>query len=256
VTLVVYKIVAALIILLVSLVPIIYPLRKKTLHGQPESIELAESFASGIFLGTAFFHMLPDAIHAFNEINTSLTIPLPEIICVMGFLLMLFLERLSLINMSSHNIRSLPYILIVMLVIHALVEGAALGVGQTFSESFMIFIAIIAHKMSESFALCIILIRHQLPLKQILLTIIFFSLMTPIGIAFGTEMNSIRFAGNAHLIQAIFNAFAAGTFLYMATLHHVRFHHHHQHEEAAQGMLEFAFLALGLVIMGTISIWV
>ena len=58
------------------------------------SLEAADAFASGIFLGAALFHMLPDAIHEFSSLNDT-SYPLAELFCALGFLILLFLERLS-----------------------------------------------------------------------------------------------------------------------------------------------------------------
>jgi zinc transporter ZupT len=252
VTLIVYKGIAALLIFLTSLATVIHPLRKRSMSKQLESIELGEALASGIFLGAAFFHMLPDAIKTFVRFDNALIYPIPEMICVGGFLLLVFLERLSLVNASSRSKHSIPYLLAIILVIHAIIEGAALGIGSHFSETIMLFIAILAHKGSESFALCVTMLRHELPFRRIMFMIFLFACMTPCGIALGTIINEFAFAKNGELVAAIFNAFAAGTFLYISTLHHIRFH---QHTEETQGMQEFACLVSGLVMMGVIALW-
>jgi zinc transporter ZupT len=252
VTLVFYKAAAALLIFIVSMATVIYPLKKKSALHHPESVELGEALASGIFLGAAFFHMLPESIRAFNRIYSSISYPIPEMICVGGFLLMLLLERLSLTNETIRTKNSIPYIIAIILIIHAVTEGAALGIGYTLSETIMIFIAIMAHKGSESFALCMTLLKHQLPFKQVLFLIIFFALMTPLGIALGVGVSHSDSTQNGALMSATLNAFAAGTFLYISTLHHIHFH---QHSRDARGMLEFGCLAAGLAAMGLIALW-
>src|SRR3990167_3970128 len=205
--------IAGLIIFLMSLLPSLYWLKKQKLtHG--EFFELGEAFASGIFLGAAFFHMLPDAIRAMTILNMPFAYLLPEIICVLGFLLLLFLERLSLQKAPISTAISIPYILIIILVIHAITEGAALGLGATLTETLMLLIAIVAHKSAETFALCVTLLRNHIPLRQIILIILFFSLMTPLGIGIGTELNLLTIAQHGIFITALFSAFAAGTFLY------------------------------------------
>lgn len=249
-TLVSYKIIAALLIFFAGLATAIYPLKKKQTDGHADSFELGEALASGIFLGAAFFHMLPEAIKLFGQISTS-TYPIPEAICLGGFLLMLSLERLSLTSAAKHSRMSIPYILATILIIHALTEGAALGISATLPETALIFIAILAHKGSESFALCVTMLRHHLPLRHIISIILFFSLMTPFGIAIGMMLYDITFVDHGKLITACFDAFAAGTFLYISTLHHIRFH---QHTEEKQGMAELGFLVLGLVMMGGIAL--
>lgn len=248
-TLVVYKIIAAIIIFAISIAAALYPLRQNRAHVHYESLHFGEALASGIFLGAAFFHMLPDAIKIFNHLYGYIAYPIPEVICIAGFLTLLLLERISLSTPAKNTI---PYLLSLTLIIHALTEGAALGIGSTMSETLMLFIAILAHKGSESFALCMTLLRHQLPTKRIIFIIILFALMTPLGIGFGTVVNIFSYAPNGELIAAIFNAFAAGTFLYISTLHHIHFH---QHRQDQQGLLEFASLVLGVVTMGVIALW-
>lgn len=251
-TLVDYKVIAALIIFTMSMAIALYPLKKKHTPGHSESFELGEALASGIFLGAAFFHMLPDSIRLFAQLYGASAYPVPEIICVGGFLLLLFLERLSLGHSTTQSKHAIPYILALILIIHAVTEGAALGIGSSLSETLMLFIAIVAHKGSESFALCVTLLKHELPFRRILLIVIFFSLMTPVGIMLGTAINQFAFIGNGELVAAIFNAFAAGTFLYISTLHHVHFH---QHTKDTQGLLEFVSLVAGAVAMGVIALW-
>jgi len=251
VTLVIYKAIAAIIVFLIS-AAIIFPLKKKQLFRQAEFIDLGDALASGIFLGAAFFHMLPDAIKTFGMIYGNNTYPIPEAVCIAGFLLFLFLERLSLSNLL-HSKNSIPYVVAIILVIHALIEGMALGIGETFSEAVMLFVAIVAHKGSESFALSIILVRYRLPFNQIVGIVLAFAAMTPLGIGFGTAINSLSIIEHGELAAAIFNAFAAGTFLYISTLHHIQFH---KHTKESQGMGGFACLALGLVTMGVLALWV
>lgn len=236
---------------MVSIVAVIYPLKKKYAFNQAESVGLGEAIASGIFLGAAFFHMLPDAIKLFDQLY-GFSYPIPEVICVFGFLLLLFLERLSHANACIHTTPSIPYILAIILIFHAIIEGAALGIGATLSETVMLFIAILAHKGSESFALCITLLRHQLPFKRVVFIVIFAALMTPLGISLGALINLFTFARSGQLTAAIFNAFAAGTFLYISTLHHIHFH---KHAKDSQGMIELACLVLGAATMGVIALW-
>lgn len=248
-----YKILAALLIFLSSILVFAHVLRKKSALEHTESVELGEATASGIFLGAAFLHMLPDSINIFQQIyGTAITYPIPELLCVLGFLLLVLMERFSLTHSETHSSYTVPYILIAILTIHAIIEGAALGIGATFSETILLFAAIIAHKASETFALCMVLVRHRLPISRIVVISILFALMTPLGIALGEGINYWALTTNGQLLAAVFNAFAAGTFLYISTLHHVRFH---KHTEEKQGFLEFGCLLAGLTMMGVIALW-
>jgi zinc transporter 1/2/3 len=249
VSLVVYKIIASLVIFVISLA-MIYPLRKKHISKHTESIDLAEALASGLFLGAAFFHLLPDAIQSFQAVYGNGAYPVPEAVCIGSFLLFLFLERFSLIHSYQYSI---SYVVWMILVIHAVVEGMALGMGSTFSETILLLIAIIAHKGSESFALGIILLKNQMPIKQVTRAIFYFALMTPLGIVAGSTLNELGSSSYGSITSAVFNAFAAGTFLYISTLHHIHFH---QHTKEKNSMLSFLCFVIGLASMGILAIWV
>ncbi|HLB42745.1 MAG TPA: ZIP family metal transporter [Gammaproteobacteria bacterium] len=249
-----YKTIAALLIFLVSIATVIYPLNKLRTHREvdhTESFELGEALASGIFLGIAFFHMLPNSVTTFQQLFTNINYPIPEIICMIGFSLLLFLERLSLDRSMFKSQHIIPYTLALILIIHSLTEGAALGISSTGTEALIVFIAIIAHKSSDSFVLCMILMRYHFPFWRIITIITIFSLMTPMGIGFGTLASLFTQSFNGQLTEAIFDAFAAGTFLYISTLHHLRFH---QRIEEAQSLLEFTCMMIGLVAMGAIAL--
>jgi len=257
VSLIYYKALAGLLIFAASLFAVIYPIRKHLRSAHSEPLELGEAFASGIFLGVAFFHMLPASINGFQQLWPEVHYPIAELICIVGFICLLFLERLSLISCNRHNHdhgSSIPYVLTIMLMIHELIEGTALGINAAFAQAFMLFVAIIAHKGSASFALCVTLMRYKIPIRKILAIVLVFSLITPLGIFLGATLNSLTYLTSGRMLEAGFNAFATGSFFYMATLHHVQFHK--RAVEESHGMLEFFFLVVGLVVMGLIAVWV
>lgn len=245
-----YKWVAALLIFITSAVlPAIFLKKRETFkHGEP--MTLGEAFAAGIFLGAAFFHLLPDATHTFSEHYPSIAYPVPEAFCAGGILLFFILERLSLSYKNGAVKRMLPGIVITILVIHALTEGAALGIGNAVSETIMLSIAIIAHKGSEGFALAMVLLRHGWDMKRVLRLSLFFAAMTPLGILLGANLAVIHFV-QSELLESLFSAFAAGTFIYIATLHHLH-GPSHGHEDSTKRVF---FVAIGVVIMGVLALW-
>lgn len=240
----VYKLFAGLLILLVSLLATIYPLRIQARPSHRPSLELGDAFASGIFLGAALFHMLPDAIYEFLQVSGNIHYPLAELFCACGFLLLLFFERLS--------VKTTSYVFAIIIVVHSLIEGAALGINTTLATAFIIFLAIIIHKGSESFALAVVLNRSGLTRFHILSIVVLFSFMTPLGIFIGTTTTLFLENNQKLLLTAGFNAFAAGTFLYMSTLHHIN---HHQRSHAGEGLIEFVALVFGLAIMACLAWW-
>lgn len=248
-----YKALAALIIFISTLLAVIYPIKARTRPQHHRFMDLGDAFASGIFLGAALFHMLPDAIHDFQATLGDSHYPWAEFFCAAGFILLLFLERLSLNSSRLKSQLTVPYLAAITLIIHSLIEGAALGVNTELATALIIFLAIFVHKASESFALSMTLCRgNHIPTTQLYWIIGIFSLMTPIGIFLGSSIASNMQFTQGQLVGAGFNAFAAGTFLYMSTLHHI---HHHQRIHEAEGMLEFVCLLIGLCLMGVIVIW-
>lgn len=251
-SLIIYKAVAGLLIFITSLAAVIYPLKVRANPTHHHALELGDALASGIFLGAALFHMLPNAIHEFSYALNDVHYPLAELFCAAGFLLLLFFERLSSRAAGEHDITTLPYVIAIIIIIHSLIEGTALGVNTSFATASIIFLAIIAHKSSESFALAVTLNRSQLSFSHILTLITIFAIMTPLGISIGTTVTQFLQFKTGQLLTAGFNAFAAGTFLYMSTLHHIN-HHHKANEN--EGLFEFSILMLGLSIMALLAIW-
>lgn len=245
-----YKWASALFIFLASaLLPAVFLKKRDSFkHGEP--MTLGEAFAAGIFLGAAFFHLLPDAIHSFHAHSPDVSYPVPEAVCVGGILLFFVLERLARLYDESTVKKMLPSFVIAILVIHALTEGAALGIGNSFSEVIMLAIAIVAHKGSEGFALAMVLLRHRWQLKHVLRFSVFFAAMTPLGILLGANLSIFNFV-QSELLESLFSAFAAGTFIYIATLHHL---HGHSHGETENTKRLF-FVALGVIIMGLLALW-
>jgi zinc transporter 1/2/3 len=250
-SLITYKILAGLLIFLTSLLAVVYPLKVRAQVKHHGFLELGDAFASGIFLGAALFHMLPEAAQSFYETLGPIQYPLAEFFCAGGFLLLLFFERLS--GNSHHSTtQTVPYIIALIIIIHSLIEGAALGINTTLATASIIFLAIIAHKGSESFALAIVLNQTKLSLRNVVILILVFSLMTPIGIGLGTTMTLFLQYKTGKLLTAGFSAFAAGTFLYMSTLHHIN---HHKRSHHGEGMKEYIALLIGLFVMAGLAAW-
>src|SRR5688572_14880022 len=94
-SLLLYKIIAAFIIFIPSVAIAYWVLKKRAQPLHNHFLEMGDALASGIFLGVALFHMLPDAITEFASVAPTLNFPLAEALCAAGFLFLLFFQRVS-----------------------------------------------------------------------------------------------------------------------------------------------------------------
>lgn len=254
-SLLIYKLIAGIIIFIVTVIAVVYPVRVHAHSAHNHFLDFGDAFASGVFLGAALFHMLPESAANFQALLPHVHYPLPALLCAAGFLILLFLERLTVTtakNKNHHKI-TIPYVLGIVIIIHSLIEGAVLGINTDLATAFLIFLAIVAHKGSEGFALSITLARSELSSTVLIILLGIFALTTPFGIALGTTIETSLQARQGQFFTAGFSAFAAGTFLYMSTLHHIS---HHQRMHEAESLQEYVCLLLGVIVMGVIALWV
>lgn len=247
-----FKLFIALTILIATILGGIWPFLKKQRQQTTQELDfpIGESLASGIFFGAGLLHMLPDAVTDFSAADYHY--PWPFLIAALSFLLLLLLEHISVtLQHHAHQVlSSIALLTLTMLSIHSLLEGAAVGVSNTFAETIIIFIAIIAHKSAASFALATHLTRSKLNTYSALLAFCFFALMTPIGIFVG---DNVLHTTEAHsLLAPIFSSLAAGTFLYIGTLHGLGRASLIRH---CCNMREFIFMTLGFSLMAIVGIW-
>lgn len=236
-----FKNIAALLIFLIALIGGLWPFLKKS--KKEFEFPVGESFAAGIFLGAGLLHMLPDSAGDFTKAGYHY--PIAFLIAALGFLTLLFLEHLS--NAIKNHIALLTLLL---LSIHSALEGAAVGLSSDFITSLMIVIAIIAHKGAASFALSINLNRSKLPRAVLWCGFGLFTLMTPLGIFGGDWINSAT-QFNV-LLTPMFTALAAGTFLYIGTLHGLGRASLIQH---CCNIKEFMVMLSGFSLMAIVAMW-
>lgn len=145
----------------------------------------------------------------------------------------------------------MPYLLLLILAVHSFIEGSAIGIGDTFASVLVIYLAVIAHKCSESLALTSNLYRYSLSIKRIAWIIFIFSFLTPLGILFASVIeNAVHFSANSSLFEGLFDAVAAGTFLYLGTVHIM------ECEKSFEDLGEIIALILGITLMSVVAIWV
>jgi zinc and cadmium transporter len=190
------------------------------------------SFSAGVMLGAAFFHMLPEAA----EQAGLAAIPF----VLVGFLFLYLLERFVLVHVCAEpgpvlsglevvphgapghvhaaatgcEAHTLGIAAFVGLSLHTMVDGFALGaVSSEASLGFLVFIAILAHKIPSSFSLSAILRAEGFSWRQALVMNGAFALMVPLGAAIYLGMRQLV---HTDTFTPLALAASAGTFLHLA----------------------------------------
>jgi len=250
-----FKILAAvavtILILATGLLPLRFALRNK------QFLHLGDAFAGGIFLSSGLLHLLPEAEQTFLSIYGTHSYPYAQLICIFAFVILLLLERGVVLygkywEQLNPNRKSIltPYLLFVTLAVHSFIGGAALGLSNSLATALVIFLAIIMHKGSESIALVSNLCRYAVPPKRISWLIFMFSWLTPLGVLAASITDCSSLLEAKHLPEAIFNAVAAGTFLYLGSIHIM------ECEKSFEDLGEITALILGISLMGIVAIWI
>jgi zinc transporter ZupT len=247
---VILKIFFAFLIFIVILLAGWYPFKKRIKEDKHIDFPIGETLATGIFLGAALLHMLPEANTLFKSMGY--IYPFAFIITGAVFLIFLWFEHLGQ-ELYHHNTKHPAFALLAwgMLSIHSIMVGAALGLAHYHSVIIMLFLAIIAHKWAESFAIAIQLNKSSLSMSQNITFFILFSLMTPFGIYLGwyfgqgIQTNSI--------FDPILIAASAGTFLYLGTLHGLE---RCVMVQRCCNLSDFSFVIIGFSLMASVAIYV
>ena len=211
------KLICIVLILLTALAAGAYPIFKRLKTNQGYEFPLGEALAAGIFLGAGLIHMLGEAAQNFTD--RGYHYPIPFLLTGLTFLFLLWLEHLGAEIYAHKNATHPGFAVLTFLIlsIHSFLAGAALGLTHQLSVIIILLFAILAHKWAASFALAIQISKTTLSNQTGIILFLIFSLMTPLGILVGNAIGH-RFHQTS-LIEAVFAALAAGTFLYLGTLH-------------------------------------
>lgn len=222
---------------------------------------LGNAFAGGVFLGAGLIHMLPDAQAGFAALDPDSDYPWFAVLCIAGFLAVLWLERVlfrqghqdgSQFSAGSASRGVLfPYLLMLTLSIHSVITGIALGTEARITQAFVILLAVLAHKGTAAFALRTSLHRAGVPSSRATGLMVLFAATTPIGILLGWSFMSLVSGQSARIFEAVFDALAAGTFLYIAVWDILQEEFAHRKSNG----LKFVFVLAGFGVMAIVAIW-
>ncbi|MBU0456417.1 MAG: ZIP family metal transporter [Pseudomonadota bacterium] len=256
------KLFASLIILFIALLGGLLPILLGKTNGSRRFLVYGDSFAGGIFLGAGLLHLLPDAHELFSQLWHT-DYPLAFLVCALSIIFLRIIEDGIGGHFEELHTKHtwVAFLLAILLSIHSIIEGVALGVVQTITLFLVIFIAIIAHKGSAAFALGIKMQKSELNKSFIFYLMLIFALMTPVGILFGTIISSMLHARAGNIVEALFNAIAAGTFIYIAAFH-CRESNDDQHcacceeyEPPISAWIQLVCFSIGTILMAILAIW-
>ena len=245
------KIIFALLIFALIMLGGWYPFKKRRKTKGHIDFPIGETLATGVFLGAALLHMLPEANTLFNEHGYKY--PFAAIILGTVFLFFLWFEHLGK-ELYAHHEPSHPSFALLawaMLSLHSIMLGTALGFTPNNSMAIMLFFAIIIHKWAESFAIAVQLIKSSLTIYQNMLLFVIFGLMTPVGVFlgwyFGYEIKTNS------ILEPILIASSAGTFLYLGTLHGLE---RCVMVKQCCDLRNFSFVIVGFLLMAIAAIYI
>lgn len=213
------KIVSALAIFIASIAGGAAPILIQTKKHSRKLVFYGEVFARGVFLGAGLIHLLPEAHKSFQRFS-NLDYPLVFTLCAFTIAALRIIEQGVTHFYSTQSEKQpawRPYLLTIILSLHSLIAGAALGVEELLSGFFVIFIAIIAHKSAAAFSLGVNMRKHGLPRPTMFKLMLLFSMMTPTGIIVGSAVAHLAQTQISYFTQGVFDTVAAGTFIYIAT---------------------------------------
>lgn len=212
------------VIFLTGLIAGVIPRRIGLTESGLNQLTLSNAFSGGVFLGAALLHLLPDAQENFSAFAGDIDFPFPTLIAGLGFIFILLLEKAAL-NVKETDVANIakqrvvyPIILAFVLSIHSIIAGISLGLETTLLSAMALFIAIIAHKGAAAFSLGVSLRENDFSAYRHLIMIATFAIMTPIGLALGTAFSHTLTNKDAYAYEALFDALASGTFLYIAVV--------------------------------------
>lgn len=246
-----WQVISLVVILAVTLAAGAFPFMQRARDGLKSDFQTGEAIAAGVFLGAGLIHMLADSAGEFAK--RGIDYPVPFLLCGSMFLLLLFLEHVGR-EVYSHSAgeRSPMFAVLamIMLSVHSFLAGAALGLSGNIGLMVVILFAILAHKWAASFSLAIHLVKSKLSTRLSVGLFLIFALMVPLGIWFGGHLSD---GLNAYpLATPVFMALAAGTFLYLGTLHGLS---RAVMVKQCCDLKHFFYVVAGFSLMAIVAIW-
>lgn len=249
------KLVAIAIILATAIAGSLAAYRTRRSRHAERLFALGSLFGAGVFLGAGLIHMLPDSVDLFAGLYPDLDYPVPYGVAALGLVAVLAVDRAghhlnTRIRMQDAGAAS-AMILLLVLSFHSILAGAAIGTEDSSANSIVLLLAVVAHKGSAAFALTTGLLRSPPGRGSIWPLLLLFAAMTPLGILLGSVLQEVLAGPEARLAEGLFDAVAAATFVYVATLEIIG----PEFRSAERNGTKLLALTGGLAIMALVALW-
>ncbi|KAL0215993.1 hypothetical protein P9112_008177 [Eukaryota sp. TZLM1-RC] len=146
----------------------------------------------------------------------------------------------------THDHGTSPFILVVLLAVHSVLEGTAVGSAHG-TSFYVIATAICAHKFFAGLALGTAISNANYTVCKHFSLVLVFALATPIGQIIGLSLASFLEADAAEITAAIFAGLAAGTFSWVSLCEIL-------HPELIKGTIKEKRIKVLLAALGMLSI--
>lgn len=268
------KVAIAVVVAIVGLSGTLLPWFLNGRKARDRILALSDTFAGGVLGGAGLIHLLGDGMAQFRTTLPHVDYPLALLLAGAGFMLILLIEGVLVGDhrgsgdLSSNRTsvtarhetawqpedegtRYYPVILLIVLSVHSVILGLALGSQQALAGIIIVFLAIIAHKGAAGFALGVGYARTGARLRRVLPQLIFFTTMTPLGIIVGGSVGLSLTPHGAQLFEATFDSLGAGTFVYIAAMDIIKT----QFDSPGYRFQKWLFAVLGFLVMALLAIW-
>lgn len=246
-----FKMLAALAIFLVALVGAAWSRRLTKQSSDGRVLSLANCFAGGVFLAAGLIHVLPDAQAQLATVFPSMDYPLFGLLATASFALMVIIDQIGRRGAGENQSVVSAAILFLVLSIHSLITGFALGLEDQSVTAIALLIAVLAHKGTASFALGLKISPVSRQTGQFFGRMLAFSLTTPAGVLLGLWMLNRLSGSNGPLIEGVFDALAAGTFLYVAVFEILS----QEFKDRGGAIAKSIAMVLGAALMAVVALW-
>ena len=252
------KVLAALFIFLIGLLGALIARRMMTGDTTRPAIGIANCFAGGVFLAAGLIHVLPDSQDDLATACPSLDYPLFGLLACGSLAAMIVIDQIGHSAMRrrgrSDQIRTSAIsagVLFLILSIHSIITGISLGIEPAGVAAMALLLAVLAHKGTAAFALGL-KVREVTPGGSMYIRqMVGFALTTPLGVLIGLYLMLQLPESDSALFEGIFDAIAAGTFLYVAVFEILA----DEFKEAQQVTWKSIAMGAGIALMAVVAIW-